>query len=255
MDWIYSLGNFKLAALLVFGGITLSTVLPALVRRRLKFEPFKVTSGVEEAFKVLVSVSLLLIVFSLVRVQGDHRNAEDLAAREAALIFKLNRALVGFGSAQAVELQSDLKAYAQSVVQDEWPLLVKGERAPHTSELLADLTQGIRLLDPKNAVQQIARAEVLGSLTQLSDVREARIAASHLSIPAYLWNTIVCAVLALTLVGALLSPAEKMVTWVGGVTVALGLLISLLLSLQYVYRGESRVSAEPIALTVSLLGP
>ena len=45
--------------------------------------------GAEEGFKLFTSITLLLIAFSLVRVQGDHRNVEDLVSRESALIFKL----------------------------------------------------------------------------------------------------------------------------------------------------------------------
>ena len=47
-------------------------------------------------------MTVLLLAFCLVRVQGDHRTVEDLVAREVTIIFKLNRALTGFDSEEVV---------------------------------------------------------------------------------------------------------------------------------------------------------
>lgn len=174
-------------------GLLLSTAIPCYIRWKYKLNPDEhLAKGAEEGFKLFTSITLLLIAFSLVRVQGDHRNVEDLVSREAALMFKLNRSLASFGGAHSVELQGDLKNYANAVVDDEWPLMAKNGRSEEASNVLTDLTQGIRLLDPKNPVQQMARAEIVTTLNQLSDVREARISASRLKLPSYFMGCSSC---------------------------------------------------------------
>ena len=158
MNWLYDLEIYQIIFTLAGGGLLVTAVIPALIRWKFKLEPSEAFGkGADDAFKLIISITLLLTAFSLVRVQGDHRNAEDLVAREAALVFKLNRALHGYGGQEAAELRVDLLAYAKAIVDDEWPLLETQQRSEVASILLADMTKGIRMLDPKNMVQQIAR--------------------------------------------------------------------------------------------------
>jgi hypothetical protein len=195
-----------------------------------------------------------LIAFSLVRVQGDHRNVEDLVSRESALIFKLNRSLAAFNGGHSAELQGDLKDYANSIVSDEWPLMAKGERSEETSNLLVDITQGVRLLDPKTPVQQMARAEIVTTLNQLSDVREARLSASRLHLPSYLWEALSVSIILLIGFGWLQNPLPKMVAYVGGVTIGVSVLLTLVISLEGLFVGESQVTPDAIVFALPSLG-
>lgn len=255
MHWFYTLGAYQIIVMMALGGLTVTTVVPALIRWKFKLEPSEAFGkGADDAFKLIISITLLLTAFSLVRVQGDHRNAEDLVSREAALVYKLNRSLQGYGGSQAAELRRDLHAYASAIVDDEWPLMVKGERSTTASNLLADLTQGIRLLEPKDMVQQIARGEVIGTLTQLSDIREARMSTAQLALPGYLKNSLFCAIAVMIVLAWLQAPLIKMVAAVSGVTLGISIMMSLLLSLEFIYKGESRVTPEPIARILPSIG-
>lgn len=236
-------------------GLLLSTAIPCYIRWKYKLNPDEhLAKGAEEGFKLFTSITLLLIAFSLVRVQGDHRNVEDLVSREAALMFKLNRSLASFGGAHSVELQGDLKNYANAVVDDEWPLMAKNGRSEEASNVLTDLTQGIRLLDPKNPVQQMARAEIVTTLNQLSDVREARISASRLKLPSYLWDALAVSVSLLIVFGWFQNPLPKMVAYVGGVTIGVSVLFTLIIALEGLYLGESQVTPDAIIHILPSLG-
>jgi hypothetical protein len=236
-------------------GLILSTGIPFYIRWKYDLNPDEhLAKGAEEGFKLFTSITLLLIAFSLVRVQGDHRNVEDLVSREAALMFKLNRSLAAFGGPQAQELQGDLKDYATAIVDDEWPLMAKGKRSEEASNTLIDLTQGIRLLDPRNPVQQMARAEIVTTLNQLSDVREARLSAVKLKLPSYLWQALTVSVLLLIVFGWLQNPLPKMVAYVGGVTIGVALLLTLVIALEGLFVGESQVNPEAIVSILPSLG-
>lgn len=247
INWLHTLPNLSIGFLIVGFGLTISTLVPLLIRWKFSLNPGEhVAKGAEESFKLFTSVTMLLLAFCLVRVQGDHRTVEDLVSREATIIFKLNRALVGFGGDDAVMLRENLKLYAASTVDVEWPLLAQGLRSEATSDLLSLLVQGCRELDPKTPLQQLARAEVLGTLTQMSDVREARLSASRLSLPIYFWQALISATALLALFGWLQSPLPKMVAYVGGVTLGVSLLLTVLITTEGIFVGESRVTADAI---------
>ena len=255
IDFLHSLPNVVIGLLLMIVGLTLSTAIPLYIRWKYNLNPNEhLAKGAEEGFKLFTSITLLLSAFSLVRVQGDHRNVEDLVSRESALIFKLNRSLAAFNGGHSAELQGDLKDYASSIVSDEWPLMAKGERSEETSNLLVDITQGVRLLDPKTPVQQMARAEIVTTLNQLSDVREARLSASRLHLPSYLWEALAVAIVLLIGFGWLQNPLPKMVAYVGGVTIGVTVLLTLVISLEGLFVGESQVRPDAIIFALPSLG-
>ncbi|QWE11690.1 DUF4239 domain-containing protein [Polynucleobacter sp. AP-Titi-500A-B4] len=256
INYLHTLPNVVIGLGIMCIGLLLSTAIPFYIRWKYQLNPDEhLAKGAEEGFKLFTSITLLLIAFSLVRVQGDHRNVEDLVSREAALMFKLNRSLAAFGGAHAVELQGDLKNYAGAVVEDEWPLMAKNKRSEKASNDLTDLTQGIRLLDPKNPVQQMARAEIVTTLNQLSDVREARLSAARLKLPTYLWDALAISVALLIIFGWLQNPLPKMVAYVGGVTIGVSVLFTLVIALEGLFVGESQVTPEAIVHVLPSLGP
>jgi hypothetical protein len=255
IDFLHTLPNVVIGLCLITVGLTLSTAIPFYIRWKYNLNPNEhLAKGAEEGFKLFTSITLLLIAFSMVRVQGDHRNVEDLVSRESALIFKLNRSLAAFNGGHSAELQGDLKEYANSIVKDEWPLMAKGERSDETSNLLIDITQGVRLLDPKTPVQQMARAEIVTTLNQLSDVREARLSASRLKLPSYLWEALSVCVVLLIGFGWLQNPLPKMVAYVGGVTIGVCVLLTLVIALEGLFVGESQVTPDAITFVIPSLG-
>jgi hypothetical protein len=134
------------------------------------------------------------------------------------------------------------------------PSSSKGKRSEEASNTLIDLTQGIRLLDPRNPVQQMARAEIVTTLNQLSDVREARLSAVKLKLPSYLWQALTVSVLLLIVFGWLQNPLPKMVAYVGGVTIGVALLLTLVIALEGLFVGESQVNPEAIVSILPSLG-
>lgn len=255
IDFLHSLPNVAIGILLITVGLTLSTAIPFYIRWKYNLNPNEhLAKGAEEGFKLFTSITLLLIAFSMVRVQGDHRNVEDLVSRESALMFKLNRSLAAFNGGHSAELQDDLKAYANSIVSDEWPLMAKGQRSEETSNLLTDITQGVRLLDPKTPVQQMARAEIVTTLNQLSDVREARLSASRLKLPSYLWEALTMSIILLIAFGWFQNPLPKMVAYVGGVTIGVSVLLTLVIALEGLFIGESQVNPDAIVFVLPSLG-
>ena len=141
ITWLHSFSNFSLVLSLLVVGLLITVIIPVYVRKFFKLEPNEhMGQGAEEAFKIIVSIVLLLIAFSLVQTQGDHQNADALVAKESALIIKLHRALDAYGD-EAKSQQAELVAYAKSIANDEWPALATGKRSAATTTALVKLGQ------------------------------------------------------------------------------------------------------------------
>ncbi len=252
LAWFHTLSTVLTGALILSIGLLVTTVAPFLVRRRLKLDPPEpVAKGAEESFKLFTSLTLLLLAFCLVRMQGDHRGTEDMVAREGTVIIKLDRAYASFGGDSGEQLRAGLAGYAKLVLDEEWPLLASGERGEKTGAAMMALSQASRQLEPKTPSQQVARSEILATFTQLSDLREARLSASRLKLPDYYWYAIACSMVLFTVFAWFQSPLPKLLAYVGGVTCGISLLLTILISTAGIFVGDSAVTYRPIARALS----
>jgi hypothetical protein len=108
-------------------------------------------------------------------------------------------------------------------------------------------------LNPETPAQQVARSEIIQSFNQLSDLREARISASRLKLPTYYWYALICSFTFFTAFAWLQNPLPKLISYVGGVTCGLGLLLTILIATAGIYSGESAVTSEAIQSAVEQL--
>lgn len=254
LNWLHTLSNLQIGLFLLSTGLCITTLIPALLRWRFKLEPTEpVAKGVEESFRIFTTINLLLLAFCLVRVQGDHRSAEDLAAREGTLMIKASKAMVTMGTDEATKLRELLKSYASSVDTVEWPLLAEQQRSPETETQLRSLLLASKQLQGVTQAQELARVEINSTIVQLSDLREARISVSKLRLPAFLWAAVSSSLIFLMFFGWFQAPLLKMLYWVGGVTAGVALLMTLLISLESPFNGENRVSSEPIRNAIDLM--
>lgn len=255
LDWFHSYSNLQIGAIILAIGLIMTTLAPYTVRRYLRLDPGEhLAKGAEESFKLFISLTLLLLAFCLVRMQGDHRGTEDLVAREGAVLIKLDRSYDAFGGEAAPKLQASLMQYAKLVVNEEWRLLEQGGRNDKVSESLAFLARESKQLDPRTPAQQVARSEIIQSFNQLADLREARISASRLKLPVYYWYAIFCSIFFFTIFAWFQSPLPKLLTYVGGVTCGLCLLLTVLIATAGIFAGESAVTPEPIQMAITQMG-
>lgn len=255
LAWFHTFSNLQIGAMLILTGLSVTTVIPLLVRHRLKINiDDNLSRGAEESFKLFISLSLLLLAFCLVRAQGDYRGAEDIVSREATVMLKMDRAYESFATDDTDAMRVVLRTYAEHLVNDEWPVLALGERASTASEDLRVISTISKQLEPQTAEQQVARSEIIQSVNQLNDLREARISASVVKVPTFYWYAIFTALFFLMFFGWLQNPLSKMVTWVGGVTCGVSLMLTVLISTSGIFAGQHAVSADPIRNALIQMG-
>ena len=255
LDWFYSFSNAQVGATVVASGLSVTTFIPYVVRRYFNVHPSEnVAKGADESVKIAISITILLLAFCLVRMQGDHRSTEDLVTREATVMLKLDRAYRTYGGEAATAMHQDLVQYANLVVNDEWKLLSKGESSEAAQVVLDALGRDSKKLDPQTPAQLVARSEIIQSFNQLSDLHDARVNAGRLKLPNLYWYAIACALVVFTVSSWFISPPSKLLIYVGVVTCGLSLLLSMLIATSGIFVGESAVTAEPLIKAIQSLG-
>ena len=254
IKWLHQFPNIYIWLTIVAMNILLFLVLPLIVRTALKITiNAEVARGADDAFKNVVTLSMALIAFSLVQVEGLHRNVADLVSREGAILLKFDRTLDEHPGSGAGLVEKPLRAYVASIVQNEWPAMAGGGRGADTPAKLAALSASIGQLD--NGVLEDASllGELRGQFIQVKDIRDARLASSHMNLSPYFWWGILAAMTSLMVLGWFQTPVEKAIPYVAGIAIGLSTLLSILIVSAGIFEGESRVQPDAIARTLALI--
>lgn len=253
-DWLHTRSNLTVFLIVCGTFVTLVVAAPHVRRLLGGRAPSKeVSDGASEAFKAIISFIVFLLAFSLVQVQGQLRSVEEVVAKEANTLNAMDRALLRFGADGTLALRTVLRDYARTIVQDEWPALVAGERGAKAEETFARLSRGIRTAEPVSARQQALYTQMLTYLDDLSDQRERRIDASELGLSNLYWWTLLALFALLTMLSTLMQPTVERALALGGLTCAASLLFALVLIIDSPFAGETSVSAAPISRVIGVM--
>jgi len=247
VQWLHGQPIILIWTIIVAINLSVFLIIPIAVRLIMKIEPnVDVAKGADDAFKTLTGLAMAVIAFSLVQVEGLHRNVGDLVSREGAILQKFDRTIDDFAGDQAAEIRTPLRAYVASVIQTEWPAMAEGRRSADTSAKLAALTTAINQVDADGTKPAGLSGEMRGQLIQLKDVREARLSSSHMGLSPYFWWGILLAMSLLAVLGWFQAPIEKAVPYLGGIVIGLSTLLSILVVSAGVFEGSGRVPPEAI---------
>jgi hypothetical protein len=132
------------------------------------------------------------------------------------------------------------------VVDEEWPLMARGESSPRAWALIDEIRLTLQNQDPNTDAEQVLYEQGLERVHDLADARRDRLMESREGIPLILW--VVLLVGAIVTVGfTYLFGMEDTTTHVLMVA-ALALVIRLVLftigSLEYPFSGDAHLSPE-----------
>ena len=189
----------------------------------------------------------VLLAFTIVVAWQRFAETEQLVMHEATLLSELWRDSVVARPFMRDEIEKNLIAYAQSVIDDEWPAMAAQGRAhPQTERFYEHLWALTYHFEPSTKIQEAYMAEFLGRMNELSADRRLRVLHSRMEIHGVLWMVL--------LIGAVPTVAYPLLfssrhAWVqvavtGSVMliVTLGLLVTL--SLQTPFSGEVSIAPD-----------
>ncbi len=247
LNSIYSLTNDAIIAL-ILRCVVSATVLALIVARyvlRVRLSP---ASGnvVWDASRAVISLTALVPALSLAEARIGLRGAEVTLQREASVLVLVDHEIAWAGDPGSSKPRAQLAAYARAILSDEWPRLSEGQRNARVDDLYAALSRAVEAIKPTTPQQQSMYSELLQHLDELSNLREARIAAASTRLPQAFWHWIrALTLITIVLAGATPWTAHNLLSMVL-VTSALAALIALVVIMDVPFRGEGAV--EPTGL-------
>jgi hypothetical protein len=255
-DWLYALPDAGImgavVALLVCVDLLAGQLRQHIARNWL---PPASSGALLDSYRLVVSLTALVLAFSLLQAEANFREVNEIVAREADTFDLAARQLERSDLPDATQARARLVAYGQAIVTEEWPQLVHGHGTPHINGLYATLLRSAMALEPSSPRQQTARADLLRSLDLLGDLRDRRVAAAKVRLPTSFWVAIGTMALICTLLaaGASTTVAHRLATLLPAA--ALGVLIALVIIIDAPFKGQTAVRPDELQQALAQLGP
>ena len=252
ISWLESLSTAE-AGIVVVGGFVLFSLLFGYLTLRFTSEEIRAQHNDRAGFilAVIGVIYAVLLAFVAIGVWERFQQAEDRSFEEAGAIATIYRDAGSFP--ERSELRAATRAYVLSVIDDEWPRMRHGRPSNLANKRLENLDARIRALPADTLRLGNIQMQMLSAVdTALMDRRERLIADAH-GINGIMWLVLVVGAV-VTVAFTYLFGFERTIMqslMVGGLSLLIGLVLFLIVALDYPYRGS--ISVEPEAFRALLV--
>jgi hypothetical protein len=142
-------------------------------------------------YAVLGVAYAVLLAFVVIAVWQDYETAKtnvDSEAHELAGVYFLASQLP---EPERTRIRDLARTYARVVVEEEWPLMERGQTSPRAESLLSQLRLQILEFDPSTEGEQVLYERGLTQLHDATDARRSRLLEVREGIPELLWVVLV----------------------------------------------------------------
>lgn len=251
MKWMHTVAQWPLWLVVIsifLCSLAASLALVSLVRRRAPYPALKENNElVGFTYAVFGLIYGVLLAFTIIVAWERFAETERIVMHEVTVLSELWRDVKVFPAEVSGGIHSNLLAYTESVIADEWPEMgAKGRSHPKTRQIYEQLWERTYKLNPQNKIQEAYLTEILGDVSQVSANRRLRLLYSRMDINSILWLVLLLG--AAPTVGYTLLFANKH-GWVQVlITMSVMLIVSLsllvVLSLQYPFTGDVSIQPE-----------
>jgi len=207
-------------------------------------------------YAILGLVYGVLIAYVVVVVWQNFHTAQLTTQLEANAVADLYALAEDLPAGAGVLLKDLARAYAQSVVEDEWPLLGHGEASPRSTALASSLGRAVRALDPQNAREQLIVEHAVVVHQSLLDNRRLRLFQSRTGIQPILWIILISGGI-LTVAFAYLfgvSSTRSHALMVAALAATIAGILYMIEATDYAYSGDIRVPPTPFEQVLATIG-
>jgi hypothetical protein len=142
-------------------------------------------------YAVLGVAYAVLLAFVVIAVWQDYEaaqtNVESEAHELAGVYFLASR----LPEPERTRIQELVRKYARVVVEEEWPMMERGQTSPRADSLLRRLTSEILEFDPHTEGEQVLYESELTQFHDAADARRSRLLEVREGIPGLLWVVLV----------------------------------------------------------------
>jgi fumarate reductase subunit D len=142
-------------------------------------------------YAVLGVAYAVLLAFVVIAVWQDYKTAQtnvESEANELAGVYFLASRLP---EPERTRVQDLARTYVRVVVEEEWPMMERGQTSPRADSLLRQLRLKLLQFDPRTGGEQVLYERGLTQLHDAADARRSRLLEVREGIPYLLWVVLV----------------------------------------------------------------
>jgi hypothetical protein len=227
------MSGFGASVMVILAAILLALLGLAVVRRSVSHARLaRHTDVAGYVYAVIGVIYAVILAQVVVAAWEEYRDARAVAADEANAVLNLARLAQVWPDEERIRIEEALSAYAQNVVEVEWPAMAKGEFGPTLdTDLVHRLWQVVNEAGVRGGDRGPTYAASLVQLDNLDESRRSRVLLGEDALPEPMSLTL--------LIGAVVTVAFSYLFavddgWVHGLmTAALATLVALLLLLEF----------------------
>ncbi|HEX4062070.1 MAG TPA: hypothetical protein VHY58_13730 [Streptosporangiaceae bacterium] len=235
------------------GACAILAVIVAVIIKDRGGEPEDVTIGF--LGPSLAALYLLILAVALATEWQTIGGANSAVASEASAIRELYYAADGFPLAQQTVLQADVRAYAQTVVNHDWPQLKRGTLDDKSEQQLIAMNNFVLRLNPQDAAASNAQLQATTQIATLFSTHDEQASGAGARLP----EGLIAGVIATSLVvgsfpfacGIGATKRSVVIAAVQAAMVGVGIVV--VFQLNHVYSGPLAVTPSPIQAVLQQL--
>jgi Protein of unknown function (DUF4239) len=127
-----------------------------------------------------------IVGFTAFLVLDKYIDSQKTAANEAADIIQIYQLANSFPQAQRDQIQQLARSYTQEVVDEEWPLMRKGQSSSRADELVKEISGSIQDFEPSTDSERAAYTQELSRVNDLTQDRSVRLLHLYTGLPPIL---------------------------------------------------------------------
>jgi len=195
----------------------------------------------------------VILGFVVVTVWEQYEEARDNVDREANSVADLYRLTAWFPETEQRPIRQALADYTHSVIDDEWDAMNRSAApSAQTAAALDHVWDLYRQAGQGPTEQSTAFDDSLDRLQELGDARRVRLIESREGIPGIMWLGLIAgAVLTLAFAyGFGVERGQSHAIMLATLAASVAVLLFMISSLNYAFRGSVRVEPEPFQLVL-----
>ena len=142
-------------------------------------------------FAVLGVAYAVLLAFVVIAVWEEYKTAQTNVESEAHELAGVYFVASRLPEPDRTRIQDLARTYARVVVEEEWPMMERGQTSPRANSLLRQLTLKILQFDPHTKGEQVLYELEQTQLHEAADARRSRLLEVREGIPDLLWVVLV----------------------------------------------------------------
>jgi uncharacterized membrane protein YGL010W len=253
-----SILSIVLLGVLILSLATLLAVLGLIfVQRRVSLElrqshnvPISIIYGaVYVTFGVIIGFSAYLVL-------NKYTTSQTTVANEAGAVRALYYLAAQLPEPQRDQIQDLAISYARVVVDEEWPLMGKGQPSPRAAALDQEITKSVDGFQPSTSAEQALYSQALQRTYELNQNRTVRLLYAGEGLPLILW--IVLGILAVMIILFTyflgMESALLHILAVAALTAGLTLTMFTTVTLDRPFGGDQRVNPDAFETVLNEIG-